>query len=45
MLDKILGFINQYCFTEEAIKRTGKYKTVSAGLLLLIERQSFESDE
>lgn len=45
MLDKIIDFINEYCPTKEAIKRTGKYKTVSAGLLLLLERQSFQKEE
>lgn len=45
MLDKIINFLQQYCFMEEAIKQNGKYKTVSAALLLLIERQSFQTDE
>ena len=45
MLDNILKFLEQYCHIEEAIRKTGKYKTVAAALLLLIQRQSFTEDE
>lgn len=45
MLDKIIEFLEQYMTTQESIKQTGKYKTVSAGLILLIQRQSFQIDE
>ena len=45
MLDKIIKFLNQYCYTDEAIKKCGKYKVISAGLIKLIERGSFTVDE
>lgn len=45
MLDKIIEFLEQYMTTQESIKQIGKYKTVSAGLILLLERQSFQVDE
>ena len=46
MKDKILNFIQMYLNNvEEAIKKSGKEKTISAGLNLLIDRQSFTKDE
>lgn len=45
MLNKILDFINQYCFTEEAIKVLGKYRVVSAGLSKLISEKFYTADE
>lgn len=45
MLDEILDFINKYCSTEEAIKVTGKYRTVSAGLSKLINEKFYTVDE
>lgn len=45
MVDKILSFLSNYIENiEEVIKRVGKNKTVSAGLDLLIKRNSYEKD-
>lgn len=45
MVDKILSFLSNYVENiEEVIKRVGKNKTVSAGLNLLIKRNSYEKD-
>ena len=45
MVDKILSFLSNYVENiEEVIKRVGKNKTVSAGLDLLIKRNSYEKD-
>lgn len=45
MVDKILSFLSNYVENiEETIKRVGKNKTVSAGLDLLIKRNSYEKD-
>lgn len=45
MLNEILDFINQYCYTEEAIKAAGKYRVVSAGLSKLINEKFYTADE
>ena len=46
MIDKIIEFLEPYVINlEQTIKRVGKYKTISAGLILLIQRQSFTYDE
>ena len=45
MVDKILSFLSNYVEDiEEVIKLIGKNKTVSAGLDLLIKRNSYEKD-
>lgn len=46
MIDKIIEFIKKYSNNiEEAIKKIGKYKTISIALNLMIERESFAIDE
>lgn len=46
MSNKIIMFLEQYLDNvEESIKRFGIYRTISAGLDLLIKRQSFEQEE
>lgn len=45
MLDKIIDFLEEYCYIEEAIEKVGKYKTVSAVLLKLIEYKIYTVDE
>lgn len=46
MIDKIIEFLKPYVSNiEQTIKEVGKYKTISAGLVLLIQRQSFTYDE
>lgn len=46
MSKKIIEFLEQYLDNVEAsIKRFGTYKTITAGLDLLIKRQSFEKEE
>lgn len=46
MSDKIIEFLKEYLDNVEAsIKRFGIYKTITAGLDLLIKRQSFEREE
>ena len=46
MVDKIIEFLSQYITnTEYVIKKVGKYKTISAGIIELIQRKSFTEDE
>ena len=46
MIDKIIEFLNQYLTNiDYAIKKVGKYKTISAAIRTLIERNSFTVDE
>lgn len=45
MLDKIIDFLEQYCYTKKAIKKIGKYKTVSMCLLELINAKFYTIDK
>ena len=46
MIDKIIEFLDLYLSNiEENIKKNGKFSTISAGLVILIESQIFNSEE
>lgn len=46
MSNKIIEFLKQYLDNiEVSVRKFGIYKTISAGLDLLIKRQSFEQEE
>ncbi len=45
MLDKIIDFLEDYIYIEEAIKVAGKYRAVSAGLSKLISEKYYTIDE
>ncbi len=46
MINKIIEFMKIYLNNvEEAVRKSGKPKTISAGLNMLIDRQSFNKEE
>lgn len=46
MLEKIIVFLKQYINNmEETIKAVGKFKTITAGLIALVENKIFTNDE
>lgn len=45
MLDKIIEFLQEYCYTEECIEKVGKYKAISAMLSKIISAKLYTADE